>query len=80
MSTADKATDLAIKYADEIMRLRAAVDALLEVARDVVSDGEGTLNPGFLALARTAIAQAEQAMARPFNAASSPAPSAASSA
>ena len=46
----------------ENQRLREAVDALLEVARDVVSDGEGTLNPGLLALAQTAIAQAEQAL------------------
>ena len=37
MSTADKATDLAMKYADEIERLRAALTALVSA---VEADGD----------------------------------------
>ena len=48
----------------EIVRLREALDALLEVAYDVVSDCAGTINPGFLELARQAIMRGEHARAR----------------
>jgi hypothetical protein len=38
-----------------------ALDALLEVVGDMISDGAGALNPGLLELARKAIARAAKA-------------------
>lgn len=48
-------------------RLIAAAPDLLEIVRDLVSDCEGTVNPGFYRLAVNALAKAE-GRALPLNA------------
>lgn len=53
--------------AERVRVLQAALTNLLEVVRDVVSDGEGPLgepviNPGLLALAKKALREAEEVL------------------
>ena len=47
--------------AERVRVLDAALTQLLEVVRDIVSDEDGELNPGLMALARKAMRQAEEA-------------------
>ena len=47
--------------AERVRVLEAAMTVLMEVVRDVISDGKDSVNPGLMALAKKALRQAEEA-------------------
>lgn len=57
----DNSDDLAT-LAERVRVLDAAMTSLLEVMRDIVTDGEDTLNPGLMALAKKALREGEEVM------------------
>lgn len=61
MTGSDDNSDDLVTLAERVRVLDAAMTSLLEVVRDIVTEGEGSLNPGLMALAKVALKRGEDA-------------------